>query len=91
MASRYPDTRGRCVSCGFLATHFDQGHEVTHTERSSGELVRHGGIWNRAECFRFVADLDEESGPGHTSPAKVRRPGTPVSAGNSDSQRIALV
>src|SRR5712692_9293830 len=70
----HPDSEhGRCVSCGFLATHGDRWHEVTEDERKSGDIVKQDGMraWARPVCFVSAADLPVELGPGDPSAAKV--------------------
>jgi hypothetical protein len=54
--------KGRCVSCGFLATYGDRWHEVSNRERRSGRFIVQDGMqaWSQVTCFRNAADLASE-------------------------------
>ena len=60
-AARYPDTRGRCVSCGFFGKHKADWREVGAEHRADGWLYDNepGGGFNPA-CIRGAADLGRE-------------------------------
>ncbi len=82
-AARYAATRGRCVSCGFLAKHRDRWHEATEEERETGTLLQGGAGWEHEintvpACFVRAADLPAEYQAGLRTPAESLESGDTV-------------
>src|SRR5712691_1549915 len=62
-AARYPDSRNRCVSCGFLGQHKGEWFEVSLEERATGQLRQATTGWFREPaCIRGAANLAQEQG-----------------------------
>jgi hypothetical protein len=60
-AARWPETRNRCVSCGFLGKHRFSWFEVTLEERALGSLAKANAEPRVVPgCIRGVADLARE-------------------------------